>query len=559
MQRLLLTLALFVGSAGVAAAAIVPTRIASDPFGLEVAGRHSTIAEPDSLSFGETVVTAFQVGRFATGGAAAIGFSTSTDGGRTWRNGILPFLSRWAQPAGAYDRVTDPVVGYDRVHGVWLVSVLALRDARGAVGTSAILTIRSRDGLTWTEQPAVVAPDIGSFIHDKNWIVCDNGFASPYAGRCYTFWMDVPSELIVASTSIDGGLTWGAPVAAPRANGNGAMPVVQPNGAVVVPFLVHEGAIASFRSVDGGATFSEPVQIAPATRSPTYGVRAPALPSAEVAADGRIFVAWHSCNDLPGCSDVAAKRVTQGILLSTTTDGVTWTPPRRIPLGPRQAALRVLPGLGVDATTAGATTRLAVVYYEIGPFPCLLGCTVSARVVTSGNAGDAWSEPVTVSPRSMDLQWIPETSGGRLLGDYLSTSFVGGGVAVPVFTAALPPQGEFLQQAVYAARVPQLAPARLRITAGPATVTRARAAARFGVSFAVARTDGESSLPGARVTCTARIGGARLAVLGARVRAGRVNCVWRIPPRTSGRRVAWTVRVALGSATAQRASTTRIL
>src|SRR6266536_3583170 len=39
------------------------------------------------------VVAVFQVGRFPDGGAAAIGFAASPDGGRTWASGILPGLT----------------------------------------------------------------------------------------------------------------------------------------------------------------------------------------------------------------------------------------------------------------------------------------------------------------------------------------------------------------------------------------------------------------------------------------------------------------------------------
>jgi hypothetical protein len=49
--------------------------------------------EPDSYSFGSTIVTVFQSGRFLDGGAANIGFATSRNGGRTWRSGVLPGLS----------------------------------------------------------------------------------------------------------------------------------------------------------------------------------------------------------------------------------------------------------------------------------------------------------------------------------------------------------------------------------------------------------------------------------------------------------------------------------
>src|SRR5689334_9194864 len=41
--------------------------------------QHQTEVEPDSFAFGNTMVAAFQQGRFFGGGASDIGFATSTD------------------------------------------------------------------------------------------------------------------------------------------------------------------------------------------------------------------------------------------------------------------------------------------------------------------------------------------------------------------------------------------------------------------------------------------------------------------------------------------------
>ena len=49
------------------------------------AAQHETQVEPDSEVAGGTVVAVFQTGRYRAGGAAAIGFATSTDGGGSLR------------------------------------------------------------------------------------------------------------------------------------------------------------------------------------------------------------------------------------------------------------------------------------------------------------------------------------------------------------------------------------------------------------------------------------------------------------------------------------------
>ena len=546
---------LFLAWSGAAGGAVAPQRIATDPFGATVAGQHSTIAEPDSLSFGNTVVSAFQVGRQVNGGASAIGFATSTDGGTTWQSGILPSLTRFTSPVGPYSRVSDPAVAYDRVHGVWLVSILALTDTPG-LGTSAVVTSRSADGLTWSA-PVVTARDIGSFAHDKNWIVCDNGPASPYVGRCYTVWTDIPTDGSLAmSTSLDGGATWGVEVFAPpaAAKGNGALPLVLPNGTLVVPYRSFEAELRSLRSTDGGALLADATLVGSAAAGRIEGFRSPPLPSGEVAGDGRLHLAWHTCAFRAFCRSDSPS-AGNDLALASTVDGVTWTTPRRIPLAGGTALTRVLPGLGVDASTAGAATRLAIVHYAFAPAPCgQVDCRVRAVFASSADAGATWSDPVALSPQPMAFDWIAQTSQGRMLGDYFSTSFVPGGIAVPVFTSALPPAGTTFHQDLYAARVPPLPAARplsLRVTRLVVAPRRVRPGAVLRATASVSRSDAVRSLAGARLTCDARLRGKRLPVTTRRVQPGSVQCAWRVP-RTPRGAIRGTITVRLGAASVAR-------
>src|SRR5579859_1841163 len=58
-------------------------RLSTDPY-VDPASQHKTEVEPDTFTFGTTVVSAFQVGRFFNGGASNGGFATSQDSGATW-------------------------------------------------------------------------------------------------------------------------------------------------------------------------------------------------------------------------------------------------------------------------------------------------------------------------------------------------------------------------------------------------------------------------------------------------------------------------------------------
>jgi len=71
---------MFTLSAGTLAYAASLIQISSDPF-TNTSSNHKREVEPDTFAFGNTIVSAFQQGRFFDGGGSDIGFATSTDGG----------------------------------------------------------------------------------------------------------------------------------------------------------------------------------------------------------------------------------------------------------------------------------------------------------------------------------------------------------------------------------------------------------------------------------------------------------------------------------------------
>src|SRR6266567_1647184 len=108
-----------------AAASSVAQQISSDPFTNDTS-QHQTQVEPDTFSYGSTVVSAFQSGRFATnGGASGISWATSFDAGLTWKKGTLLGITVYG--GGSYARASNAVVVYDLAHHIWLISVLAAK------------------------------------------------------------------------------------------------------------------------------------------------------------------------------------------------------------------------------------------------------------------------------------------------------------------------------------------------------------------------------------------------------------------------------------------------
>jgi hypothetical protein len=432
--------ALLVLAAGPALANVPLTPVSSDPY-TNASSQHRTEVEPDTFAFGQTIVSAFQVGRFFDGGGSAIGFATSTNGGATWTTGFLPGITKFERN-GRYDRASDPAVAYDRRHNVWMISSLALLEAGGVHG-AAVVTSRSTDGgLTWGSNPVTTAT--GNL--DKNWIVCDTTTTSPFYGNCYTQFDDTAAgNRMKMTTSSDGGLTWG-PVrnTGDAASGLGGQPVVRPNGTVLVPFQSSSGQIRSFRSIDGGNSWRATVVVS-AIQSHTVagGLRTSPLPSAEVDSAGTVYVVWQDCRFRSGCA-------ANDIVMSKSTSETTWGPVTRVPIDPTSSIVdHFIPGIGVDRFTAGSTARIGLTYYFYPNRSCSAAtCQLSVGFISSTNGGTSWSAPTQLAG-PMTLSWLANTSQGRMVGDYISTSVLERGNAFPVIAVASAPTGTTFNEAMW--------------------------------------------------------------------------------------------------------------
>ena len=402
--------------------------------------QHETAVEPDSFSWGSTVVAAYQLGRFESGAASNIGVSVSRNGGRTWQRTTLPGVTLESQPPGPELSASDPTVAYDAVHGVWLVGTLTLEAT-----SSHVYVARSTDGLHWSA-PVVAA---SGPVLDKDWIACDNNAASPYRGRCYLELTDDDRNTTISESSDDGGNTWSAPVTATSLL-VGTQPVILPNGTLVVvagdytdEAALH-GSIAAVRSTDGGATFTR-ATVGQVTAAANGVMRSAALPSVDVDSNGRIYAVWHDCRFRPVCAE-------NDLVLSTSTDGSTWTAPTRIPLAPVSSTFDAfIPGLAADPAHPG---RLGLVYAFFTPGSCARGaCTLEMGFTTSPDGGTSWTAPQRLDAQPMQMTWLAKAEGGRMVGDYFSTSFAGDRV-VPVFALAASPLHGRFREAIFAASLP---------------------------------------------------------------------------------------------------------
>src|SRR5919201_873273 len=339
-----------------AAGATIPVlKIATDPF-TNSSSQHKTVVEPDSYFMGSTGVAAAQSGRFFDGGASGIVFARSIDNGVSYTSGTLPGITVFQNPPGPFARVSDPSVAHDRMHGVWMVSSLAL-DA-SITGTAVIVSRSTNGGATWGN-PVTVAAATGTQDFDKNWTVCDNTTTSPFYGRGYTQWDDFGNgNGLKISYSTDGGLTW-TPSTVPNVGVIGGQPVVQPNGNVVVPIdNASETVVGYTRSTNGGVSFGTPFTITSISAHDDPGnIRSGPLPSAEISGDGKIYVVWEDCRFRSNC-------YTNDLVYTTSTNGTSWTAVQRIPIDSVTSTVdHFIPGVAVDKNTSGSAIRVGVTYY----------------------------------------------------------------------------------------------------------------------------------------------------------------------------------------------------
>jgi hypothetical protein len=258
---------------------------------------------------------------------------------------------------------------------------------------------------------------------------------------------------MLMSTSTNGGLTWGPPkqTANHETGGIGGQPVVLSNGTVVVPFLGNSG-IKSFTSTDGGNTWGTPILIASAIfHTPAGGIRAGIpLPSAEVRNPGIVAVTWADCRFEPGCN-------ANDIVMSTSGNGTNWSAVQRIPLDPVGSGVdHFLPGIALQpqGTTNSTLIHMALGYYYYPVSACNSSTCQLNAAFSFSIGGQSWSPPQQLAG-PMQLSWLASTNQGRMVGDYMSTSYVGNN-AFPVFASATAPIGGVFQEHMYTSQQPAL-------------------------------------------------------------------------------------------------------
>jgi hypothetical protein len=442
-------------------------KVSQDPY-IDPAAQHATEVEPVMVAHGDTIVTAFQVGRFMGAGSDNIGWATSKDGGRTWHRGFLTGTTTVV--GGQWPAISLPTVVFDLKHKTYLIAMMPFDgngDGRG------ILVSRSADGLHWSAPISAAASD----GENGHWFACDNGVKSPNYGNCYDAYLDYSSGTAAVNALVvskDGGLTWSAPLSSPdQTAGLPTSIAIQPNGNLVV--LGRNGGpngdqAYAIPSVDGGLSLQATVDITIHQFDYPWLRADPDLSSA-VDSRGTIYVVFPDCRFRANCSDPGCRFepttsfcATNDLVLTTSRNGVDWSPLKRIPIDPVTSSVdHVITGLGLlDEGHDEDHAKLALTYYFLpnGNLPDGTTCTsstclVSAGFISSNDRGRSWHDAAKIAG-PISQSWLVPTNAGEMVADYISAVFVDG-KPYGAFAIARPPNpktGQF-DEAIYTVKLPE--------------------------------------------------------------------------------------------------------
>ena len=324
---------------------------------------------------------------------AWLGVFKSYDCGNTWRTTLVPGYPQ--DPNGAQWPIfgrgagADPVV---RAGTNGLFYYLGLAFDRGANGLSKIFVARYTDrnqefgdSIVPVDMSIVDSGTSGFFL-DKPGLAVDiprpgaqsctvDGQTFP-AGNVYAVYSSFVGQVknnvarLNVARSTDCGVTWqkGSKITEGLRTNQGATVIVHPvTGAVFVAWRQFSldtnqpDAMMIARSTDFGLTFSKPTLVSTIRpfdqKTAAAQFRTNAFPTMAIDGLGRIYMAWAA----RGFATARPDPVTGDarIVMSTSTDGTTWTMPRAVDNNTAAPGHQFMPSL------AFAAGKLQLIYYDL--------------------------------------------------------------------------------------------------------------------------------------------------------------------------------------------------
>ena len=336
---------------------------------------------------------------------------TSTDGGATYSNVLLPGWDPASGGKGAFSHVHaggDPVLAF-APNGTLYYSALVYDFSFPNRTPSGVAVAVSRDGgISWAAPVMVHYESSNNFFNDKQWI------AAGANGDVYVSWTSFKSNKpsgylssnIVMSVSHDYGATWSDKVQvsdAAHPYDQGSSVAVAPDGTVYVAYEgnqagdVSKDQIVLARSTDRGRTFTTtelgriyddvgcyPLNVSQGRARLSYEqFRLNSFPSLAIdPTTGAMAIAWADDERNPGCAAGAptfSGLTDNQVKLVTSSNGIAWTAPRIITSG----ADKAFPAVGANAgrTVVGYYTR------NFSPVPTATDHTCQRGFLNTSDAG----------------------------------------------------------------------------------------------------------------------------------------------------------------------------
>jgi len=402
----------------------------------------SLVANPFNAT---NLVAAWQQNRWSNGGAQGLVLAYSVGGGTGWAFSSPPF-SRCtdgnAANLGDYARASDPWLTVSPTKGyVYALSLSFNGTTLGPGSSSAMLVARSVDfGVTWQGTHALIQ-DGAQVFNDKGSITAD----PTNDNYVYAVWDRMTSEVTAPTyfaRTTTGGSTWETarniydPGSSAQTLGNQIV-VLQPGDVLLDVFTeistgvnTSSSLVRVIRSLNNGATWSAPITI---SELQSVGTSNPAPPHAPVrdgsdlvsvsAGAGAVYVAWQDSRFSMGKHD--------GIALSRSTDGQTWTAPVQVNGDPNVQAFTPTVNVRADGV-------IAVTYFDLRNNTTPSDTTLYADcwMVTSTDGGSTFSEQHLSG--SFNLYNAPDAEG-LFLGDYQSLVSTSGNAFLPLYAQPPPP------------------------------------------------------------------------------------------------------------------------